>query len=106
MIVTIHQPEYLPWLGFFDKVRQADVYVMLDHVQYRKNYFHNRNRIRNHAGVVGVTVPVLTRERFGQALLEVEINDLGSPRWREKCWHSILQAYRKAPHFAGYAPFF
>ena len=58
MIVTIHQPEHLPWLGFFDKIRQADVWVSLDHVQYRKNYFQHRNRIRGDRGAIWLTVPV------------------------------------------------
>lgn len=106
MIVTIHQPEHMPWLGFFDKLRQADVYVMLDNVQYRKNYFHNRNRIRNRTGMVWLTVPALTRGKFGQALLDVEINDLGSPRWREKCWLTLSQSYRRAPYFEDHAAFF
>src|SRR5207249_11577269 len=58
VVVTIHQPERLPWLGFFDKIRQADVFVMLDHVQYRKRYFQNRNRIRAEHGAIWLTVPV------------------------------------------------
>jgi len=96
MIVTIHQPEHLPWLGFFDKVRQADLWVMLDHVQYRKNYYHNRNKIRVDNGVVWLTVPVLTKGNFGQRINEVKVNKEGSPRWKEKCWTSIAQHYRKA----------
>ena len=46
MRVTIHQPEFLPWLGFFDKASQANVLVLLDDVQFRRGYFHNRNRNR------------------------------------------------------------
>ncbi len=45
MIVTIHQPEHMPWLGFCHKASQADVMVLLDVVQYRTNYFQHRNRI-------------------------------------------------------------
>ncbi len=100
MVVTIHQPEHLPWLGFFDKIRQADVFVMLDHVQYRKNYFQNRNRIRASEGAVWVTVPVLTKGHADQAINEVQINNQGSPRWKEKCWASIAQHYRKAQYWS------
>ena len=50
MNLTIHQPEHLPWTGFFHKMMCADLYVYLDHVQYRKGYFQNRNKIVNNEG--------------------------------------------------------
>ena len=106
MTVTIHQPEYLPWLGFFDKIRQADVWVVLDHVQYRKNYFQNRNRVRGDRGAVWLTVPVLSKGRFGQALNEVAVDNDGSPRWRAKCWKSLVQCYEQAPFFSPHHRFF
>lgn len=106
MVVTIHQPEHLPWLGFFDKLRQAEVYVMLDHVQFRKHYFQNRNRIRSTQGPMWLTVPVRVSGRLEQAILEVRIDNEGNPRWREKCWKRFVQCYQKAPHFAAHAPFF
>jgi hypothetical protein len=106
MIVTIHQPEHLPWLGFFDKITQADCFVMLDHVQFRKNYFQNRNRIRSQDGSVWLSVPVRIKGRFGQPINQVEIDNSGNPRWREKCWRTIVQAYGKATFFSQYAPFF
>ena len=49
MIVTVHQPEHLPWLGFFDKLRQADLFVVLDTTQFAKD-FQNRNRIKTRNG--------------------------------------------------------
>jgi len=59
MIVTIHQPEHLPWTGFFHKMMCADFYVYLDHVQYRKNYFQNRNKIVNkHGNKEWATIPI------------------------------------------------
>ena len=106
MIVTIHQPEHLPWLGFFDKISQADCLVLLDHVQFRKNYFQNRNRIRSSQGSTWLTVPVRLKGRFGQALNQVEIDNAGNPKWREKSWKTISQYYVKAPFFSPYAPFF
>lgn len=105
MVITIHQPEHLPWLGFFDKARQADVLILLDHVQFRKNYYQNRNRIRSNEGVVWVTVPVLRKGQHEQAINEVMINDEGSPRWKEKCWASIAQNYRKAPYWSTHEEF-
>lgn len=106
MIVTIHQPEHLPWLGFFDKIRQADVFVMLDHVQYRKNYYQNRNRIRAAGGTVWLTAPVLTKGNSDQAINGVRINNEGSPRWKEKCWISLVQNYRKAKFWSLHESFF
>nr|MBI3612487.1 WbqC family protein [Nitrospirota bacterium] len=46
MLVAIHQPQYLPWLGYLDKIDRADVFVILDTVQFKKNEWQNRNRIR------------------------------------------------------------
>ena len=106
MKITIHQPEHLPWLGLFDKVRQVDVFVLLDHVQYRKNYFQNRNKIRSTQGATWVTVPVLTKGKSDQAICDVEINNFGSPRWKEKCLASISQHYQKAAFWQEHQPFF
>ena len=106
MVVTIHQPEHLPWLGFFDKARQVDVFVMLDHVQYRRRYFQNRNRIPTTQGSVWLTVPVLVKGKYDQPINEVRIDNEGNPRWREKCWNSIVHNYKKAPYFHDHAPFF
>jgi len=103
MIVTIHQPEHLPWLGFFDKIRRADLFVVLDHVPYRKNYFQNRNRIRSAAGATWVTVPVLIKGHFGQPINEVRINHDGSPRWKEKYWTSIEQTYQGSAFWRDHA---
>lgn len=106
MIVTIHQPEHLPWLGFFDKARQADLLVLLDHVQFRKNYFQNRNRIRTSQGESWVTVPVLTKGHAQQSLNQVRIDNAGSPRWRDKTYASIAQSYGKAPFWREHEAFF
>ena len=102
MLATIHQPEHLPWLGFLDKARRADLLVLLDDVQFRKNYFQNRNRVRAASGPVWVTVPVLTKGNAEQEIREVQINGEGSPRWREKYWGTIEQSYRRAPFWSEY----
>jgi len=106
MVVTIHQPEHLPWLGFFDKLRRVDVWVVLDHVQYRRRYFQNRNKIRSENGFIWLTVPVLVKGKYEQSINEVRIDNGGNPRWRAKCWNSLYHCYVKAPFFDHYAPFF
>ncbi len=95
MRVGIHQLHYLPWLRYFDKIAGSDVFVVLDNIQYNKNGWQNRNRIKSPDGSVLLTVPVF--EKLGQNLDEVRI-DNGTP-WRKKHWRSIQQCYGKAPFF-------
>jgi hypothetical protein len=104
MIVTIHQPEHLPWLGFCDKMRQADIFVLLDSTQFAKGDFQNRNRIKTRTGPKWLTVPVYQSGRSDQLIEEVEIcNDRN---WRNRCWSLMEQSYREAPFFEQIAPFF
>ena len=99
MIVTIHQPEHLPWLGFFHKISRAELFVVLDSVQYRKNYFQNRNRIRTANGWTWLTVPV--KRNINTLIKDVEIDN--NQNWRKKCWNSIYFTYKKAPFFCEYS---
>lgn len=103
-VVAIHQPEFLPWLGFLDKLRQCDTFVLLDHVQFEKNYFQNRNRIRTVSprGWSWVTVPVLTKGRSDQPICDVEINK--SLDWKRKHLEAFRLHYGKASHFGEYGP--
>ena len=78
MIVGIHQPQYLPWLGIIDRVLQSDIFVMLDNVPYSKNYFYNRNRIKTANGWNWLTVPVLFKGKFGTLIKDVKIDALHS----------------------------
>lgn len=106
MIVSIHQPDYLPWLGFFDKILRCDVFVLLDNVQFSKNYFTNRNKIRTAQEWTWLTVPVLSKGKSDQRIDEVQINNISEKRWAEKHWKSIEQSYKKAPFFSEYADLF
>ena len=100
MLVAIHQPEHLPWLGFFHKMKSVDVFVFLDDVQFRKNYFQNRNRILGSNGPQWVTVPVELRGHTGKTLREMKIDN--QHRWQRKYWGSIVQSYGKHPYFKEY----
>jgi WbqC-like protein family len=105
MIVSINQPCYLPWLGYFDRIVKSDLHVVLDHVQFEKNSVTNRNKIRTAEGWQWLTVPVRTKGRFGDLavnLIEVEDNR----RWADKHWKSLEQHYRRAPYFPEHAEFF
>ncbi len=104
MLVTIHQPEHLPWLGFLNKADQADLLVLLDVVQFRTNYFQNRNRILTAQGIAWLTVPVLTKGHIDGTLADLQINN-GDRRWAERCWKTIQLSYHKHPFFERYAAF-
>jgi hypothetical protein len=106
MIVGIHQPEHLPWLGFWDKLYKSDLFVLLDNTQFRKNYFQNRNRIRTANGWIWITVPVFTKDKATQQINEVEINNVTDVRWQKKHWKTIEQNYIKAPYFNKYKDIF
>ena len=101
MIVTIHQPEHLPWLGFFHKMRRADRFVILDNVQYRTNYFQNRNRVLGANGPFWLTVPVRSRGHVASSIADIEID--GSQAWGERHRKSLEACYGRHPHFARYA---
>jgi hypothetical protein len=103
MIVSINQPAYLPWLGYFERIAASDVHVVLDHVQFEKNSFTNRNKARTKEGSLWLTVPVATKGRFGDLAinsLEFAAND----PWLRKHWATLKMTYGKAPHFRAYAP--
>jgi len=102
-MVSIQQPEHLPWLGFFDKVRQVDFVVLLDNVQFKKRYFENRNKIRTKEGWHWLTVPVITKGKYTQLINQVETDN--TTHWRKKCWLAIHTHYGKAPFFPKYSSF-
>jgi hypothetical protein len=95
MIVAVHQPQYMPWLGYFDKIDRADVFVLLDNVQFKKNEWQNRNKIKTAQGSQWMTVPV--GYKYPQLINEVTINN--TVRWQHKQRQSILSNYRKAPYY-------
>jgi len=102
MKVAIHQPQYLPWLGYLDKVDSADVFILLDTVQYKKHEWQNRNRIRtkDREGWQWLTVPVL--DRFPERIDKVEINS--SADWRRKHCQTLRLQYGKAPFWEPLGP--
>ena len=104
MIVSINQPAYLPWLGYFERVALSDLHVVLDHVQFEKNGFTNRNRIRTATGSAWLTVPVRTKGRFGDLAIDRLEIDRGRD-WRRKHWRSLHLNYARARHFDRYADY-
>lgn len=101
MKLTIHQPEHLPWLGFFHKAALADVLVLLDNVQFQSSYFQNRNRVRDKEHTLWIAVPVLTKHRREQLIKDVLIDDT-QVRWNKKYWSTLLWCYQGAPYWKTY----
>lgn len=104
MILTAHQPAYLPWLGLFHKIAISDVYCYMDNVQYIKEDWINRNRIKTPDGAIMLTVPVHKKGYMKKLISEIEIDN--SADWRRKHWLTIINAYKKSPYFKYYSDFF
>lgn len=99
MILTAHQPSYLPWLGLFAKILLADEYCIFDSVQYSKKGFDNRNRILTAHGVRWLSVPVESANHREKSCKEIKIC---SSNWPRKHIRSIAQAYGNARYFDNY----
>lgn len=104
MIVAVHQPQYIPWLGYFNKIASCDKFVFLDNVQYKHREFQNRNRIRTAKGWIWLTVPVVMAQGSRINISEVLI-DNESP-WQRKHLGSLRSSYSAAPYFDKYYSFF
>jgi len=94
-VVAIHQPEYLPWLGFFKKMMNVELFVFLDDVQFRKKGWQNRNRIRINDGTALLSIPVHTHSypKINEVTIDNEKN------WSIRHKKSILYNYARAPYF-------
>lgn len=99
MIVAIHQPNYLPWLGYFNKIASADIFVFLDDVQFSKGSYTNRVQILSPAGAKWLTVPV--KLSFGDDICDT---GFASENWRVAHVDTLRAMYRAAPFFKGVWP--
>ncbi len=100
MILTAHQPTYLPWLGLLAKIAQADQFVIFDAVQYETRGWTNRNQIKTNAGPLMLSVPVESSNHLEKRICDIKIVP---GNWARKHWRSIELAYAKAPFFGKYA---
>lgn len=103
MIVTIHQPNFFPWLGFFDKMELSDLFVLLDTVPFTKGGFQNRVQVKGPNGTQWLTLPVVTKGRMGQATLEVEFSS-GTGNWKKDHEATFASLYRRCAGFETLAP--
>jgi hypothetical protein len=95
MTLTAHQPQYLAYTGYFDKMDRADIFVLLDTVQFKKNEWINRNRLKGPAGPQFITVPVSFN--FGDRIMQVKIAH--DPTWRKKHLQTLRTLYAKTAYF-------
>jgi hypothetical protein len=96
-VVVIEQPNYIPWLGYFDLLAQSDVWVWYDDVQYTKRDWRNRNRVAADGEPLWLTIPVQTKGRYEQPICEVEI-DYAQP-WVRRHLATLRRCYGRAPYF-------
>ncbi|CAI9831664.1 WbqC-like family protein [Nitrosopumilaceae archaeon] len=99
--VSIHQPGYLPWIGYFHKMMHSDVFVVLDDVQYERGGWQNRNRIKTDRGSSWLTVPVSAP--YGAAINEVEVDN--SQKWASTHRKSVDIHYSKCEFFRYWSKF-
>ena len=101
MILSVHQPNYFPYPGFFHKIKLSDIFVVLDNVQYAKG--SNRNKIITSKGWTWITVPINKTHKFSRSS-EVEINN--EIDWSSLHWAKIRTSYANAKHFHLYKEYF
>ncbi len=97
IVAAIHQPNYIPWLGYFFKIAHADKFVFLDTVVYSCGSFVNRNSIKTPQGPAWLTIPVIKSGRFGQLIGEVETDYMH--RWAGRHMATLRSNYSRAPYF-------
>jgi hypothetical protein len=101
MTVSILQSNYIPWKGYFDIISKSDVFIFHDDLQYTKNDWRNRNKIKTEKGLIWLTIPCGTNEK--RLICDVE---LGNTMWQKKHWELIQESYKNSPYFSVYKNLF
>ncbi len=98
--IAIIQSNYLPWKGYFDLINMVDEFILYDNVQFTKNDWRNRNKIKTPGGIQWITIPVK------QELLSQKINEtkVSQSNWAEKHYKMLCGNYSRAPFFRDYKP--
>lgn len=103
--VAILQSNYIPWKGYFDIIASVDEFIFYDEMQYTKNDWRNRNKIKTPNGLHWLSIPVATKGHLSQdvRIMDAKIVD---KKWANFHWNTIKQFYKKAPYFKDYADIF
>jgi hypothetical protein len=102
MIVAIHQPHYVPWLGYLQRMAQVDLFIVLDHVQFERRNYQNRSQIRLDGEAHWLTAPVLQRSQK-ERIIEKLVDNSDPRPWGPIHFSKLRHAYREAEHFGTYA---
>lgn len=97
MIVTIHQPDFMPWLGFFERWSYSDLFIVLDDVQFIRRGWQNRDKIPGNSETQWLTVPVKSKGQFFQKINEVQVNEANN--WQKDHLNTLTHIYGSAPNF-------
>lgn len=105
-VVAIHQPNFFPWLGYFDKIARADVFILMDNVQFPKKGggWSNRVQLAINGQAAWVTMPVVRSFHGTRLIKDMQINN--STPWREKLLKTVQMSYARAPFFEQVFPLF
>ncbi len=106
MKCVILQPSYIPWRGYFHQISKADLFIFYDDVQFDKNGWRNRNRIKTSQGLQWLTIPVHTKGSVQESIPINKIKISWEKPWNLHHWRGIQFAYRKAPFFEKYFEYF
>ncbi len=104
MIISAHQPAFMPWLGYLHKIAVSEKFIILDSVQFEKNSFINRNYIMGQNGPILLTVPIKIKNHLSKTIVDIEIAE--GTNWKKKHLNSIYLNYKKSPFFKDHFPFF
>ncbi len=102
IILSIHQPEHLPYIGYINKVMNSDIFVLLDTVQFKKNNYQNRNKMMSNNGAHWLTIPVKLEKHLETTIKDIQIVD----GWQKKYLKHIKCNYSKTDYFTEIYPFF
>ena len=105
MIVAAHQPHYMPWIGYLDKLAKADRFVLMDDLQYEDQNFQNRQRLKLADGPHWVSVPLVHASQSARIIdRKIDNTGIGSRHhWQHRTWRTLCVHYGRSPHFSRYA---
>ena len=99
MILSVHQPNFIPWIGYFHKIASSDIFILLDQVQYpRGKSVANRNKIKTINGVVELVVPI-SKPKGNEGKINYNELTFADPEWYVKILKTIYYSYSKSPYF-------
>lgn len=101
MIISVHQPNYLPWCGYFHKMMSCDLFVILDDVTFSKRAITNKNKIKTPHGTKSLSIPLSNKKGAIN-----DITTLEDKTWAKEHWSIIHRNYARAPFWNHYQHFF